>query len=141
MKTSLSRKDNHRKSLIRNLATSLILYEEIRTTLPKAKEVKSQVEHLLADAQKNNLASYRKLLSFLYNSKAVLKISEVLIPRYKDQKTGYIQIFRIKPRLGDSAPMAILKLISDKEKILDENLIKDKNAAKYEKNTDKPKAK
>ncbi|MEK7142732.1 MAG: 50S ribosomal protein L17 [Patescibacteria group bacterium] len=141
MKTSLSRKDNHRKSLIRNLATSLILYEEIRTTLPKAKEVKSQVEHLLADAQKNNLASYRKLLSFLYDSKAVLKISEVLIPRYKDQKTGYIQIFRIKPRLGDSAPMAILKLISDKEKILDENLIKDKNAAKYEKNTDKPKAK
>lgn len=141
MKTSLSRKDNHRKSLIRNLATSLILYEEIRTTLPKAKEVKSRVEHLLTNAQENNLASYRKLLSFLYDPKAVLKISEVLIPRYKDQKTGYIQIFRIKPRLGDSAPMAILKLIPGKEKIVKENFIKDKNAAKYEKNTDKSKVK
>ena len=141
MKNSLSRKDNHRKSLIRNLATSLILYEEIKTTLPKAKEVKSQVEHLLADAQKNNLVSYRKLLSFVYDPKAVLKISEVLVPRYKDQKAGYIKIFRIKPRLGDNASMAILKLIPGKENIVKDNLIKDKDAVKYEKNTEKEKAK
>lgn len=110
MVNSLSRKDNHRKSLLRNLTTSLILYEEIKTTRAKAKEVKPIVEHLIFRARKNDLAVRRWLLSFLFDKKAVKKVFEILAPRYKKINSGFVLSYRTGNRLGDSAPMVILKL-------------------------------
>ena len=110
MPKSLSRKDNHRQSLLRNLATSLILYEEVRTTKAKAKEIKPIVEHLIQVAKKDDLGSRRRALGFLFDEKATKKIFEVLVPRYKKIQSGFVKIYKIGSRLGDNAQMAIIKL-------------------------------
>ena len=110
MPKSLSRKDNHRKSLLRNLATSLILYEEIKTTETKAKEIKPIVERLIHVAKKNDLVSRRRLLGYLFDENAVNKTYDVLLPRYKKIPSGFVKIYKIGPRLGDSAQMVIIKL-------------------------------
>lgn len=116
---SLSRKDNHRKSLVRNLATSLILYEEIETTSAKAKAVKPVVEHLINFAKKNiaknPLIARRRLLSELFDEKAVKKTIEVLVPRYKKIDSGFIKSIKNRKRVGDSAEMTILILTKVKE--------------------------
>lgn len=107
---ALSRKYANRRSTLRNLATSLVLYEKITTTQAKAKEVKPIVEHLINEARKNNLASRRKLLGYLFDKNAVKKIIEDILPRYKDIKTGFIKEYKLGPRLGDGAEMTILEL-------------------------------
>ena len=115
---ALSRKTAYRKSTLRNLATSLILYERITTTEAKAKEVKPVVEHLINKARKMDLTARRSLLSYLFDEKATLKVLEVLIPRYKKINTGFIKSYKLNPRLGDGARMMILEL--EKEKVKDE---------------------
>ena len=110
MPNSLSRKKDNRKSLLRNLATSLVLYEEVKTTEAKAKAVKPIVEHLIAIAQKDDLAARRKLLSYLFDKKAVKKVFEAIVPRYKKLNSGYVLSYRIGKRKGDSASLMILKL-------------------------------
>lgn len=105
---------NHRQSLLRNLATSLILYEEIITTKAKAKKVKAVIEHLISRCRKNNLASRRWLLGFLLDKKAVKKVFEVIIPRYQKINSGYVLSYKLAPRLGDSAPLVMLRLKEDK---------------------------
>lgn len=114
MNRSLSRKDNHRKSLLRNLSTSLILYEEIRTTKAKALEVKPIVEHLIQVAKKETLQSRRRLLGYFFDKNAAKKVIEVLVPRYKKIQSGFVKIYHLGPRLGDSAEMVILKLTPKK---------------------------
>lgn len=110
MANSLSRKKDPRRSLLRNLATSLILYEEITTTKAKAKEVKAVVEHLIYKAKKNDLASRRLLLAYLFDKKATKKVFEVMVPRYKKTNSGFILSYKLGQRLGDSAPLVMLKL-------------------------------
>lgn len=127
MVKSLSRKDNHRKSLLRNLATSLILYEEIKTTKAKAKEVKPIVEHLISCAKKNDLASRRRLLGYLFDKNATKKMFEVLVPRYKKINSGFITSYLLGKRLGDSATVVILKLKEEEIVIKPEEKIKEEN--------------
>jgi len=115
MPNSLSRKRDYRNSLMRNLATSLILYEEIKTTQAKAKAVKPIVEHLLQIAKKDNLVARRRLLAYFFDEKAASKVFEVYLPRYKDVKSGFIKLYRIGPRVGDSSEMVILKMGKGKE--------------------------
>jgi large subunit ribosomal protein L17 len=107
---SLSRKKANRTSLIRNLATSLVLYEKITTTTAKAKEVKPVVEHLIAIAKKNDLNSRRKLIGFFFDENAVKKTLEVLVPRYQKLNSGFIKTYRAGKRLGDSSELMILEL-------------------------------
>jgi len=107
---ALSRKTANRKSMLRNLATSLVLYERIKTTTAKAKEVKPMVEHLLSVAKKNDLTARRRLLSFFFDENATKKAFEVLVPRYKDVQSGFIKTYKLGPRLGDAAEMTILEL-------------------------------
>jgi len=107
---SLSRKYANRKSTLRNLATSLVLYEKIKTTTAKAKEVKPIVEHLINSARKNDLVARRALLGYLFDENAVKKVFEDILPRYKDIKTGFIKEYKLGPRLGDGAEMTILGL-------------------------------
>ncbi len=112
---TLSRKRDHRRSLLRNLATSLVLYEEIKTTQAKAHEVRPIVEHLITIVRKNpegagNLAVRRRLLGYFFDKNATKKMFEVIVPRYKNINSGFIQIIKINSRLGDNAKMAIIKL-------------------------------
>lgn len=110
MERKLSRKKSHRELMLRNLATSLILYEKIQTTAAKAKAVKPLVEKMLARAKKDDLATRRLMLGFFLDKMAVAKIFEKLGPRYKDIKSGFIKSYKLGPRSGDNAPMAVLKL-------------------------------
>lgn len=111
---ALSRKYANRKSLIRNLATSLVLYEQITTTEAKAKITKEIVEKILSQAKQETLASRRKLLEILFDENATKKVIEVLIPRYKDIKSGFIKSYRLGNRLGDGAQMMMLSLVKVK---------------------------
>jgi large subunit ribosomal protein L17 len=115
---ALSRKTAYRKSTLRNLATSLILFERITTTTAKAKELKPIVEHLINSARPGDLNGRRKLLSFLFDENAVNKTMDILLPRYENVPFGFIKTYKKGPRLGDAAEMTIIEL--QKEKILKE---------------------
>lgn len=117
---ALSRKTASRRSLLRNLATSLILYERIETTEAKAKEVKSEVEHLLSLAKKNDLAARRRLLGYFFDKNATKKVLEVLLPRYDKLSSGFIKTYRKGKRLGDGAMIMILELkkIDEKDTVI-----------------------
>lgn len=107
---ALSRKNAYRKSLLRNLATSLVLYERITTTTAKAKETKSVVERLINRSKTGDLAARRRLLAYLFDEKATKKVMEVLVPRYKNKKSGFVRIYKLGTRLGDGAEESILEL-------------------------------
>lgn len=107
---ALSRKNAYRKSLLRNLATSLVLYERITTTTAKAKETKSVVERLINRSKTGDLAARRRLLAYLFDEKATKKVLEVLVPRYKNKKSGFVRIYKLGARLGDGAEESILEL-------------------------------
>lgn len=113
----LSRKSGPRKALLRGLATSVVLYERVRTTLPKAKEVQPIVEKLITTAKKGDLAATRALGSYLYGENAVQKLITEIAPIYKDRKGGYTRIVKLGNRVGDNAPVAIIELV-DIEKLV-----------------------
>lgn len=102
---------SHRKAMLRNLATQLFLHEKITTTLPKAKELVSYSEKLVTKAKKGDLSAIRVLHGEINDKDVVKKVFEVLVPRYKDRNGGYTQILKVGPRRGDSAEMAIVKLV------------------------------
>jgi len=107
----LGRKKDPRKALMRSLATSLILYEKIKTTEAKAKALKPVVEKLITKSKNNNLATKRQLLEYLYLENAVKKILEELGPRYKDRQGGYTRITKTGIRLGDGAKMVQIEFV------------------------------
>ena len=135
---ALSRKTANRKSTLRNLATSLILFEKITTTTAKAKELKPIVEHLINSARPGDLTGRRKLLAYLFDENAVKKTIDVLLPRYKNVPTGFIHSYRIGPRLGDAADMMILELQKGKETTVKVEDKKEENAKSNEKVGAKP---
>lgn len=102
---------SHKKAMLRNLATELFLHEKITTTLPKAKELVSYSEKLLTKAKKGDLSAIRALHGEISNKDVVKKVFDVLAPRYKERNGGYTQILKVGPRRGDSAEMAIVKLV------------------------------
>ena len=113
---ALSRKKAYRKSTLRNLTTSLILYERIKTTTAKAKELKPVAEHLINAARSQDLTARRQLLSFLFDENAVKKVLEVLVPRFKSIKSGFIKTYKLGQRFGDNAEMSIIEFVKVKEK-------------------------
>jgi len=108
---TLDRKKASREALLRSLATSIVIYEKIKTTKAKAKAVKPLVEKMVTLAKKNDLNARRKLLETLYHKKAVNKALEVLGPRYKDRKGGYTRIINLGPRQGDGAEMVQIEFV------------------------------
>ncbi|OQB06109.1 MAG: 50S ribosomal protein L17 [bacterium ADurb.Bin212] len=110
----LSRKNAHRKSLIRNLATSLLLYESIETTLAKAKETKTFVDTILSRVNNNGLNEARYLSSVLFDDNAVKKTLVELLPRYQDRKSGFVRIYKNGYKVGDGAAKAIVELVDKK---------------------------
>ncbi len=107
----LDRKTGPRKALLRNLAQSLIIFEKIETTEAKAKALRPLVEKLITIGKENNLTNRRRLLSYLYNKNAVNKVLEVLGPRYKERKGGYLRIIRVKNRKGDAAKIVQISFV------------------------------
>lgn len=142
----LARKSDHRKLMLRNLLTSLVIFEEITTTRAKGKEVKSQFDKLVNIGKLNNLSARRRLLGLLLHKNAVNKVFEDLAKRYKDRKSGYVRSFLISNRHGDNSPMMLLQLIKDKKTIHKESIeevnpkktkVESSNDVKEEKNDEK----
>src|SRR5213082_1874770 len=107
-KRKLGRPEGHRTALLRNQATDLFRYEKIRTTEPKAKELRAWAEHLVTLAKRGDLHARRQIISQLYDVTIANKLVEEVAPRFADRQGGYVRLFHLGPRRGDSAPMALL---------------------------------
>ena len=107
----LNRTSEHRKALFKNMLNSLIKYEQITTTLPKAKELKPQIDKVITLGKKNSLASKKNLFSQLQSKSSVDKLVKNLSQRYGKRNGGYSRVIRAGFRYGDDAPMAIIELI------------------------------
>ena len=107
----LNRTSEHRKALFKNMLNSLIKYEQITTTLPKAKELKPQIDKAITLGKKNNLQSKKNLFSELQSKTSVEKLLKILSQRYEKRKGGYSRVVKAGFRHGDSAPMAIIELV------------------------------
>ena len=107
----LNRTSEHRKALFKNMLNSLIKYEQITTTLPKAKELKPQIDKVITLGKKNNLASKKNLFAQLQSKSSVDKLVKNLSQRYVKRNGGYSRVIRAGFRYGDDAPMAIIELI------------------------------
>lgn len=111
-----SRTSSHRTALFRNMAASLIQHEQIRTTLPKAKELRRVAEPLITMAKEPTLANRRLAFARLRDRTAVTKLFDELGPRFKDRAGGYLRILKFGHRAGDTAPMAVVQLLDRPEK-------------------------
>jgi large subunit ribosomal protein L17 len=107
----LNRTHEHRKALFANMAGSLIEHEQIKTTLPKAKELKPIVEKLVTLAKRGDLHARRLAAAGLKQDKHVERLFAVLGPRYKERQGGYVRILKAGFRYGDMAPMAIVEFV------------------------------
>ena len=107
----LNRTSEHRKALFKNMLNSLIKYEQITTTLPKAKELKPQIDKVITLGKKNSLASKKNLFAQLQSKSSVDKLVKNLSQRYGKRNGGYSRVIRAGFRYGDDAPMAIIELI------------------------------
>ena len=112
----LSRNSPHRRAMYRNMATSLLMHETIRTTLPKAKELRRVVEPLITLAKLDGPSRRRMAFDRLRDDAAVGRLFTELGPRFKSRPGGYLRILKTGFRAGDSAPMAIVQLLDQPEK-------------------------
>lgn len=106
----LGRNSSHRKAMFRNMATSMIKHETIRTTVPKAKELRRVVEPLITLAKEDSVANRRLAFDRLRDKEVVGKLFSEIGPRCKERAGGYLRILKTGPRPGDNAPMAIVML-------------------------------
>ena len=107
----LNRTSEHRKALLMNMLNSLIKYEQITTTLPKAKFLKPQVDKIITLGKKDNLQNTRLLISKLQDRKSANKVKKTLSKRYENRKGGYTRIIKAGFRYGDKAPMAVIEFV------------------------------
>lgn len=107
----LGRKAGPRKALFRSLATSIVLYEKVKTTEAKAKAIKPVVEKFVTASRDNSLQTRRKLLAYFYDENAVKKLLEDLGPRYKTRPGGYMRITKLGKRSGDASKMVQLEFV------------------------------
>ncbi|EKD47178.1 MAG: 50S ribosomal protein L17 [uncultured bacterium] len=108
---TLGRKPTARKAVLRDLATSIVVYEKVKTTQVKAKQAQRVVERLITKSKKGDLAARRALLSYFCTEQPVNKLMEVLGPRYMERDGGYTRITKLGCRQGDAAPMAQIELV------------------------------
>lgn len=107
----LGRTSEHRSSMLSNMAVSLLLHEQITTTLPKAKEVRRFVDRMITLGKRGGLHSRRRALSILQDEDVVRKLFGALTERYKGRNGGYTRVLKAGFRYGDSAPMAVVELM------------------------------
>ena len=107
----LNRTSEHRKALLKNMLNSLIRYEQIKTTLPKAKFLKPQADKIITLGKKDTLQTSKMLISKLQDSKLANKVKKNLSKRYEKRSGGYTRIIKAGFRYGDNAPMAIIEFV------------------------------
>jgi len=111
----LGRTKEHRRALLKNLCRSLFIFEKIKTTLPKAKAARQMAERLIEYAKRNDLAARRQIYRYIPDHKLVKIVCDEIGPKFADRPGGYTRIYRLGPRLGDGAEMAILELVEQSE--------------------------
>lgn len=116
----LGRTASHRRALLRNLVTELFKHESIRTTLPKAKEMRRYVDKMITFGKRGNLHARRMSLRFLTDKDVVQSLFDNIAPRFIDRNGGYTRIYKLGPRRGDGAEMAIIELVEKSEDKLEE---------------------
>ena len=107
----LNKTSEHRKALFKNMLNSLIKYEQITTTLPKAKVLKPQADKIITLGKKNNLQNTKILISKLQDTKSANKVKKTLAKRYEGRKGGYTRIIKSGYRYGDNAPLAVIEFV------------------------------
>ena len=107
----LNRTSEHRKALIKNMLNSLIKYEQITTTLPKAKVIKPEADKIITLGKKNTLSNTKTLISKLQDIKSTNKVKKTLSKRYENRNGGYTRIIKAGYRYGDNAPMAVIEFV------------------------------
>ena len=107
----LNRTSEHRKALIKNMLNSLIKYEQITTTLPKAKVLKPQADKIITLGKKASLSNTKTLISKLQDKNSTNKVKKTLSKRYENRKGGYTRIIKAGFRYGDNAPMAVIEFV------------------------------
>ena len=107
----LNRTTKHRKALLRNMVTQLITHEQIRTTLPKAKELRRVADQMVTLGKKGDLAARRKAAAYVRDKQSLTKLFSVLALRYEDRAGGYTRVLRDGNRYGDNAPMAYIEYV------------------------------
>ena len=130
----LNRTSEHRKALFQNMLNSLIKYEQIITTLPKAKELKPKIDKVITLGKNADLSKKKDLFSKLQDKNSVKKVHEILSKRYANRKGGYSRVLKAGFRTGDDAPMAVIELVDrdptarqiDKPKKVETDTKKDK---------------
>ena len=128
----LNRTSEHRKALLKNMLNSLIKYEQITTTLPKAKFLKPQADKIITLGKKETLHSTKMLISKLQNISSTNKVKKTLSKRYEKRKGGYTRIIKAGYRYGDKAPMAVIEFV-DRDKEAKKIDIKKKDKSKDQK--------
>jgi large subunit ribosomal protein L17 len=111
----LSRNSSHRRAMMRNMASSLLLHGTIKTTVPKAKELRRVVEPLITLAKEDGVAQRRRAFDRLRDKEVVGKLFDELGPRYRARPGGYLRILKMGNRPGDAAPMALVQLVDQPE--------------------------
>ena len=129
----LNRTSEHRKALLKNMLNSLIKYEQIKTTLPKAKFLKPQADKIITLGKRETLQTTKMLVSQLQDIKSANKVKKTLSKRYENRKGGYTRIIKAGFRYGDNAPMAIIEFV-DRDIQAKKVDIKKKEAPKKEAN-------
>ncbi len=107
----LNRSSSHRKAMLSNMAVSLLVHEQIKTTLPKAKELRRVVDRMISLGKKGSLHARRQAHSYLRDDAAVSKLFDGLAERYKERPGGYTRVLKAGFRHGDAAPMAVIELV------------------------------
>ena len=107
----LNRTSSHRKAMFANMAASLIVHEQINTTLPKAKELRRYADKMISLGKRGTLHARRQAFAFLRDEDVVSKLFSALSERYKDRSGGYTRVMKAGFRYGDNAPMAIIELV------------------------------
>lgn len=140
----LGRTSSHKEAMFRNMVTSVIKHERIRTTDTKAKEIRKIAEKMITLGKRGDLHARRQALAFVRDKEMVKKLFGELSERYRERNGGYTRIIKAGYRVGDNAPISILELISDekkKEKAETKGKVKKKEKAKEVKTASKEKAK
>jgi large subunit ribosomal protein L17 len=111
----LNRTSSHRKAMFANMAVALLKHEQIKTTLPKAKELSPIVDRLITLGKRDTLHAKRRVFAMLRDQATTAKLFETLAPRYAERQGGYTRVLKAGFRYGDSAPMAVIELVERDE--------------------------
>ena len=135
----LGRPTAHRNAMLRGMVTYLLENGEIETTLTRAKEVGALTEKMITIGKKNTLAAHRQALAFITKEDVVKKLFDKIAPEFADKNGGYVQIYKLGPRRGDGAEMALIKLTLEEkaEEKTEEKSAKKKSSKKTAKNAEK----